>query len=100
MYDAYEAFLNKRGQLTKAQSVLKMWMNQNYKNATIIFKEASTADIVDKTGNIIMTITCNIFCDIMKLDDDGRWQKYAISDLTHDICHVGDELPTAWTAAE
>ena len=52
--------------------------------------------VIDSTGES-MTLTMNIFCDIIDADTKLIC---AISDLPHDIYKIGNQLPGDWTEVD
>nr|CRY96959.1 hypothetical protein [uncultured prokaryote] len=78
--------------MTKAQIILKKWIDKNFENVEIEFPTDSSATIKDKKGET-MNISLNLYCDILETDSG---KILAISDLPHDCITVGNKIPTTW----
>ena len=82
--------------MTRAQKILNMWVAQNIKDVTIEQTSADVASLKNRQGELIMTITTNIYGDIM----DMNHNILAVSDLPHDVSAVGEQMPHSWTNLE
>lgn len=79
--------------MTKAQIILKKWIDENFKEVHIEFPTADTAKITDKKGEA-MTVGLNLYCDILEIPSK---KILATSDLPHDVNLVGNKIPQYWT---
>ena len=81
--------------MTKAQIILKKWIDKNFETGSvkITFPTEDRATITDKNGQK-MTITMNLYCDILEYDTKKILAK---SNLPHDLEKIGQQLPTDWT---
>jgi hypothetical protein len=57
---------------------------------------ADQVRITDRKGDT-MTLTCNLYGDILEVLPDGGKKLLAESNLEHDILTIGSKMPTRWT---
>lgn len=81
--------------MTIGQRTILRYIDKNFVRGSV--RTVAIGDdkimVIDGNGES-MTLTMNIYCDIMDADTGV---KYAISNLPHDINKIGTKLPTEWT---
>jgi hypothetical protein len=81
--------------MTKAHIILHQYINKKFHEGAVKIQDIGQDEVklTDCNGET-MTLTMNIYCDIMDADTK---QVYAKSNLPHDLNHIGTKLPTDWT---
>lgn len=81
--------------MTRAQIILRKYIKKNFADGAVTITDIGDdkVRITDHTGES-MTLTMNIYCDIMDADTK---KIHAVSDLPHDLRHIGVQLPNDWT---
>lgn len=77
--------------MTRGQEAIMRYVSQNFVGGSIRM-EAVVEDkvrVTNRTGEH-MTLTMNLYCDILDADNG---QLYAKSDLPHDILRIGTKMP-------
>ena len=84
--------------MTQAQEVIKSYIYQKYQQDSVLLfpTDKDKIKLIDADGSK-MTLTINIFCDIL---DVNTKKILAISDLSHDTEKVDKKLPHRWTEVE
>ncbi len=80
--------------MTTAQDVIKKYIYINFHpdGVRLFPVDRDKVKLIDSEGES-MVLTMNIFGDIM---DAESKQIYAVSDLPHDLEHIGRQLPQSW----
>lgn len=90
-------FFNTTGEkiVTIGQRTILRYIDKNFVRGSV--RTVALGDdkimVIDSNGESL-TLTTNIYCDIMDADTGV---KYAISNLPHDVNKIGTKLPTEWT---
>lgn len=80
--------------MTKAHIILRQYIKKNFHEGAVDIEDVGEdmVRLTDCKGES-MTLTMNIYCDIMDADTK---QIYAKSNLPHDLLTIGTKLPTDW----
>lgn len=80
--------------MTRAQEVIKKYIHNNFHpDSVLLFPvDRDKVKLTDSEGES-MVLTMNIYGDIMNAETK---QIYAVSDLPHDLEHIGRQLPQSW----
>ena len=84
--------------MTRAQEVIRKYIYTDFpKDGVLLFPTGKDKiKIIDEKGKS-MTLTINLFGDILNADTG---EMCAISDLPHDLCQIGLQLPQSWKEVE
>lgn len=79
---------------SRAISILRQYIDKHFYKGSVKIEAIgdSTVKVTDGKGDS-MNLTINIYCDI--IDADTK-KIYALSNLPHDLDHIGTKLPTDW----
>lgn len=84
--------------MTVAHKVLHRYIDQNFERGFFDVKDLDPDKVMlrDRQGDSI-TLTLNVYCDIL---DANTNEIYAVSDLPHDLIHIGAKTPNTWKELE
>lgn len=84
--------------MTVAHRVLYKYVKENFAQGyfSIQYIDPDKVRIQDRKGESI-TLTLNLYCDILDAETN---EIYAVSDLPHDLTHVGLKTPGSWKELE